>query len=84
MLTREELHVAPTVKVGITRPKVVVEMDQVPRRTTLNFTNEVTVSRRVDYIMSCVEHRKVVVPDLLIIQDQDSHAITPHSLGPMV
>jgi hypothetical protein len=84
MLSREELHVTPSVQVGITRTQVVVKVDQAPRRTTHKFKNEMVVSLYVDHLVPRVKLSKVGVSNFFIIKDQDSHEITPHSFGPIV
>ena len=64
--------------------QVVIEVDQVPRRSALQETNELVVRVGVGNFVTCVGDLEIVVSDLLIIEDQDSHEITPHSFGPIV
>jgi hypothetical protein len=84
VLTRVELRVPPSIQVGITVAQVVVEVDEIPRGTTDEFLDELCVGHRVSDLVSHVDRIELRVTFQFIIEDQDSHEITPHSFGPIV
>lgn len=84
VLTRVELRVPPPIQVGITVAQVVVETDEIPRGTTDEFLDELCVGHRVSDLVSRVDRIELRVAFQFIIEDQDSHEITPHSFGPIV
>ncbi len=84
VLTRVELGVSPTIQVRITVSQVVIEMDEIPRGTTDEFLDELCVGHRVSDLVSHVDRIELRVTFQFIIEDQDSHEITPHSFGPIV
>jgi hypothetical protein len=87
MLTAEETRIAPSVHVRVVPgalAEVVVEGDEVPRRSARKFMKKLFVGRRVCDAVSHIERVEGVVPALFVVENQDPHDITPHSFGPIV
>jgi hypothetical protein len=80
-------YTAPAIHVGICRRRftqIMIEVYEIPRRSFREVPDELEVGGCSYNLMAIVPAGESLVAYLLIIENQDSHAITPHSLGPMV